>query len=114
MHGGKIIWLIDNLYAEMDSLMRKQSDFVAFDRGLNLEDILFKYGVRINQDLVQDIQCDKIPLVVGNYGNQPQMQLMPWFYFPLLSSYSDHPISKTWMRFFPYFLLLSIPLKQRE
>ncbi len=94
MHGGRIVWLIDNLYAEMDSLMRKQSDFVAFDRGLNLEDILFKYGVRINQDLVQDIQCDKIPLVVGNLGNQPQMQLMPWFYFPLLSSYSNHPIAK--------------------
>jgi gliding-associated putative ABC transporter substrate-binding component GldG len=94
MHGGKVIWLIDNLYAEMDSLMRTQSDFIAFDRGLNLEDQLFKYGVRINQDLVQDLQSDKVPLVVGNYGNQPQMQLVPWPYFPLLSSYSNHPISK--------------------
>jgi gliding-associated putative ABC transporter substrate-binding component GldG len=94
MHGGKLIWMIDNLYAEMDSLMRTQSDFVAFDRGLNIEDQLFKYGVRINQDLVQDLQCDKLPLVVGNYGDRPQAQLVPWFYFPLLSSYSDNPIAK--------------------
>jgi ABC-2 type transport system permease protein len=96
MHGGRLIWLIDNLYAEMDSLMRSQSDFVAFDRGLNLDDQLFRYGVRINRDLLQDLQCDKLPLAVGNYGNsnQPQLQLVPWFYFPLLSSYNDHPISK--------------------
>jgi len=94
MQGGKVIWLIDKLYAEMDSLMRSHSDFVAFDRNLNLDDQLFKYGVRINDNLVQDLQCDKIPLVVGNYGNQPQMQLMPWPYFPTLSSYSGHPIAR--------------------
>ncbi|OQP58654.1 gliding motility-associated ABC transporter substrate-binding protein GldG [Niastella populi] len=94
MQGGKVIWLIDKLYAEMDSLMRSHSDFVAYDRNLNLDDQLFKYGVRINGDLLQDLQCDKIPLVVGNYGNQPQMQLVPWPYFPTLSSYSDHPIAK--------------------
>ena len=94
MHGGKIIWMIDNLYAEMDSLMRTQSDFIAYDRGLNVEDLLFNYGARINLDLVQDVQCDKLPLAVGNYGDKPQLQLVPWPYFPLLSSYSDHPISK--------------------
>jgi ABC-2 type transport system permease protein len=94
MHGGKVIWLIDKLYAEMDSLMRSHSDFVAYDRNLNLDDQLFKYGVRINGNLVQDLQCDKLPLVVGNYGNQPQMQLVPWPYFPVLSSYSGHPIAK--------------------
>lgn len=93
MHGGKVIWMIDNLYAEMDSLMRTQSDFVAFDRGLNISDQLFRYGVRLNQDLVQDLQCDKLPLAVGNFGDQPQLQLVPWPYFPLLSSYSNHPIS---------------------
>lgn len=94
MRGGKIVWMIDRLYAEMDSLMRKQSDFIAFDRNLNLDDILFKYGVRINPDLVQDLQCDKMPLVVGNLGDKPQMQLTDWYYFPLLNSYSDHPIAK--------------------
>jgi ABC-2 type transport system permease protein len=94
MEGGKVFWLIDKLYAEMDSLMRSHSDFIAYDRNLNLDDQLFKYGVRINGDLVQDLQSDKLPLVVGNYGNQPQMQLVPWPYFPTLSSYSDHPIAK--------------------
>ena len=94
MHGGKLIWMIDNLYAEMDSLMRTQSDFVAFDRALNIDDQLFRYGVRINRDLVQDLQCDKLPLVVGSYGDRPQPQLVPWPYFPLLSSYNDHPIAK--------------------
>jgi len=94
MHGGKLIWLIDNLYAEMDSLMRNQSDFIAYDRGLNLDDQLFRYGVRINRDLLQDLQCDKLPLAVGNYGDKPQMQLLPWFYFPLLTPANSHPISK--------------------
>jgi gliding-associated putative ABC transporter substrate-binding component GldG len=94
MHGGKVIWMIDNLYAEMDSLRRTKGDFVAFDRGLNLDDQLFKYGVRINKDLVQDLQSDQIPQVVGDYGGQPQIELLTWPYFPLLTSHSDHPIAK--------------------
>jgi ABC-2 type transport system permease protein len=94
MNGGKVIWMVDRLYAEMDSLMRRQSGFVAYDRNLNIEDLLFKYGVRINGDLVQDLQCDRVPLVVGNLGDKPQMELTNWPYFPLLSSYSSHPISK--------------------
>jgi ABC-2 type transport system permease protein len=94
MYGGKVIWMIDNLFAEMDSLRRKQGDFIAFDRGLNLDDQLFKYGVRINKDLVQDLQCDQIPQVVGDYGGQPQIQLVSWPYFPLLTPYNGHQISK--------------------
>ena len=93
MNGGKIIWMIDRLYAEMDSLMRNQSDFVAFDRNLNLDDLLFRYGVRINGDLVQDLECDRLPLVVGNYGDKPQTDLQPWPYFPLVGSYTNNPIS---------------------
>ncbi len=94
MHGGRIIWLIDQLYAEMDSLQRTKSDFIAFDRGLNLEDILFRYGVRINPDLVLDLQCEKVPLVVGNMGTQPQVDFLPFPYFPLLTSYTNHPVAK--------------------
>lgn len=94
MRGGKLIWMIDNLYAEMDSLQRSQNEFIAFDRGLNLEDQLFRYGVRINQDLVQDANCDKIPSVIGQVGGKPQIELLPWPYFPLLSAYSTHPIAK--------------------
>ncbi|ULQ51087.1 gliding motility-associated ABC transporter substrate-binding protein GldG [Flavihumibacter fluvii] len=94
MQGGKIIWMIDNLYAEMDSLQRVQNEFIAFDRGLNLEDQLFKYGVRINQDLVQDLNADRIPSVVGSVGGKPQIQVLPWPYFPLLTNYSGHPVAK--------------------
>ncbi len=93
MHGGKVLWCIDNLYAEMDSLYHANK-YVAFDRGLNLGDILFKYGIRINTDLVQDIQSDKIPMVVGSMGNQPQTELLQWPYFPLLQGNAASPITK--------------------
>jgi gliding-associated putative ABC transporter substrate-binding component GldG len=93
MRGGKLIWALDNLYASIDSLQRSEGSFIAFDMGLNLEDQLFRYGVRINQDLVQDVQCDKIPSVIGTMGGKPQIQLLPWPYFPLLTSPSAHPIS---------------------
>ncbi|HTJ14398.1 MAG TPA: gliding motility-associated ABC transporter substrate-binding protein GldG [Dinghuibacter sp.] len=93
MHGGSVIWFIDNLYAELDSL-RQVNQFVAFDRGLNLGDQLFHYGVRINVDLVQDMHCDQMPLAVGTVGGKPQMQLVPWPYFPLLEPTDNHPISR--------------------
>jgi ABC-2 type transport system permease protein len=94
MHGGKILWMVDQLYAEMDSLRRSQNEFIAFDRNLNLDDILFKYGVRINLDLVQDLTCAKIATTIGDAGGKPQVQPLPWPYFPLLTSYSSHPIAK--------------------
>lgn len=94
MQGGKVLWLLDQLYAEMDSLLRSRSDFIAYDRNLNLDDLLFRYGIRINPDLIQDLQCDQIPLVVGNMGEQPQMQLVDWPYFPLLDPSATHPIAK--------------------
>jgi ABC-2 type transport system permease protein len=94
VQGGKVMWMIDNLYAEMDSLQRSQNEFIAFDRGLNIEDLLFKYGVRINQDLVQDLTCDQIPSVVGSVGGKPQIQPLPWPYFPLVTNYTNHAIAK--------------------
>lgn len=94
MRGGHVMWMIDNLYAEYDSLQRSQNDFIAFERGLNLDDQLFKYGVRINPDLVLDLNSDQLPSVVGSVGGKPQMQLLPWPYFPLLTNSSGHPIAK--------------------
>ena len=95
MHGGKIIWCVDKLYAELDSLMRSQADFVAFDRNLNLDDILFRYGVRINGNLLQDLNCSKIPLVTGfNADGSPRMQRFPWPYYPFLSSPNNNIVSK--------------------
>ncbi len=94
MQGGNVIWCIDKLYAEFDSLLRAKSDFVAFDKNLNLEDQLFKYGVRINSDLLQDINSAKQPIIVGNAGGKPQIERLPFPYYPLLSSPSNHPIAK--------------------
>ncbi|WP_341834395.1 gliding motility-associated ABC transporter substrate-binding protein GldG [Chitinophaga pollutisoli] len=92
MQGGNIAWFIDNLTASADSLRGR--DFVAFDRNLQLEDLLFKYGARVNPDLIQDLRSDIIPLVVGNMGDKPQIQPVPFPYFPLLSSTNAHPIVK--------------------
>jgi len=94
MHGGRVLWMLDQLYASLDSLQRSEGQFIAFDMGLNLEDQLFRYGVRINPDLVQDVECDKIPSVVGSVGGKPQIQVLPWPYFPLLRDPGSHPISK--------------------
>ncbi len=95
MHGGKVLWFVDKLYAELDSLMRSQADFVAFDRNLNIDDILFKYGVRINGDLVQDLNCSKIPIVRGyNPNGSPQMTRFPWSYYPFMSSTNNNLLSK--------------------
>src|ERR1700737_5599909 len=77
----------------MDS-RRLDKEMIAYDRGLELEDIFFKYGVRVNQDLVEDMQCASINLVVGMQGDKPQIQLLPWPYFPLLNGSPVHPISK--------------------
>lgn len=90
MHGGKIFWMIDNIYAEFDSLYKSQG-FLAFDRDLNLEDILFNYGVRINQSLLQDMQSDKLPQVSNN-GSE-QQQLVDWPFFPVLNG-TSHPIAR--------------------
>jgi gliding-associated putative ABC transporter substrate-binding component GldG len=104
MNGGKIIWCIDKLHAELDSLMRSKSEYTAYDRGLNVDDILFKYGVRINGDLLQDLNCAKLPLVVGyNPDKSPQMQRVPWPYYPLLASTNNNPISKNLDKVLPIF-----------
>ena len=90
MHGGKVFWMIDNMYAEFDSLYKSQG-FIAFDRALNLEDILFNYGVRINQSLLQDMQADQLPQISTN-GSE-QSRLVDWPFFPVLNG-TNHAISK--------------------
>src|SRR5205085_6685081 len=89
MNGGKLMIFMDRLNAEMDSLQVK-NEVVAYDRDLKLNDLLFKYGVRINADLVMDLQCDYLPFDVNGNG---QFELLPWNYFPVLEG-SDDPISR--------------------
>ena len=93
MRGGRILWLIDNVAASMDSLARSESSMtVGLPRQLNLDDLLFRYGARLNYDLVLDAQSGSIPLVVGMYGNQPQTELKPWYYFPVVTPDADQII----------------------
>ena len=90
MRGGKVIMFLDKLNAEMDSL-RIKNEVIAYDRGLELNDLLFKYGVRVNNDLVMDLQCDFLPFDVNGNG---QFDFLHWNYFPLFESKSNHVINK--------------------
>jgi len=95
MRGGKVLWLVDGTNASMDSLRLSPSGQFAIANDLNLEDMLFKYGVRVNTDVIQDITlCNQIPLVVGQMGGAPQTEMFPWYYFPLLVSDNNHAIVK--------------------
>lgn len=103
MNGGKVLWLINKLNINIDSV-RKHNNFVPWDYDLNLDDLFFRYGFRINPDMVQDLECSRIPMIVGRVGGQDQMDLFPWFYYPLVAPRTDHPIVKALDRinlFFP-------------
>jgi len=91
MNGGKAVFLIDQLDAVMDSL-KSRGEMIALGRDLKLDDMLFRYGARVNYDLVQDMLSAMIPVVTGTVGNQPKQQLMPWYYFPVMTSRSTHPV----------------------
>ena len=93
MHGGKILCFIDNLIAEQDSLSFKP-ETIAFDRNLNLTDLFFRYGFRINTDLVMDLQCDVIPLVVGGTQENPQFAFVRWNYYPLFEPGKNKLLNK--------------------
>lgn len=93
MKGGKLMFFLDNLIAEQDSL-RFQTETVAYDRNLNLTDQLFKYGVRVNTDLVMDLQCDFMPFAVGGNQENPQYEFLRWNYYPLFESKGNHTINK--------------------
>lgn len=94
MNGGHVLWVVDQLHTPMDSL-QINGQFIALEYGLNLDDQLFKYGVRINTDLVEERQCLPMPIIVGQQANdQPQMQLRPWMYFPVFIPETSHPIVK--------------------
>lgn len=91
MYGGKVLWLIDPLDADMDSL-QNAGQAVATRLPLNLEEMLFTYGVRVNPDMVMDVRCRPIPMTVGMVGDKPQIQFQPWMYFPEIVPLSPHPI----------------------
>jgi len=93
MNGGKILWLLDMVEVYHDSLSAGETT-LALLRDLNIDDQLFRYGVRIQPALARDIQCALIPVNTALAGEQPRFTPAPWYYFPLLAPRSDHPVTR--------------------
>lgn len=91
MYGGKILWMVDAMDADLDSLA-ESSQAISTRFPLGLDEMFFTYGFRVNSDLILDIRCRPIPMRVGMVGNKPQIKFCPWYYFPELVPTSDHPI----------------------
>jgi ABC-2 type transport system permease protein len=92
-NGGRLLMAIDQSNADLDSL-RTGGDQLAYAHQLNLDDLLFKYGIRLNYDLIADLNCAQIPMNVGNLAGEQQVQLLPWFYYPVIMPLIKHPIVK--------------------
>ncbi|SFE47954.1 gliding motility-associated ABC transporter substrate-binding protein GldG [Thermophagus xiamenensis] len=93
MHGGRVLWLIDAINANLDSL-RRTSQTVGLPFDLNLADQLFRYGFRINANLIQDVQSSLIPVNVSPPGQPSQFVPMPWIFNPLLNTNNQHPVTR--------------------
>ncbi len=92
MNGGRIVWLIEEVNVNADSLVYGET--AALYRPLNIEDQLFRYGARINAEVVQDIDCADIRLILSSGGERQQPVSVPWLYFPRLTPYSGHSITR--------------------
>lgn len=92
MHGGKMLFLVDGMDAVMDSANR--DDYFAFPYELKLDDQLFRYGVRINRDLIQDRVSGKYPVVINESGGKPELMAMEWPFYPLAIRYAPHAITR--------------------
>jgi len=96
MNGGRVLWMIDRMAMNLDSL-RGVPYFVPQDYPLGIEDLLYKYGFRVEPNLLADRQCSKIPQVVGRQGDRPQFDMFDWFYHPIVTppEKNPHPIVKS-------------------
>lgn len=93
MKGGKVLWAVDVLNTDKDTLIR-YGETMAEPYNLRLESMLYRYGARINSNLLIDIQCSGIPVNTALRGQQPKYDLKPWIFFPLLMPNNEHPIVK--------------------
>ncbi len=91
MRGGKVLWLIDNTTASLDSL-QSVGEFFATPRALYINDLFFTYGVRFNTDLIQDLSCMPVPQQVSVIGDQPQYKFMAFPYCLDVVNFGNHPI----------------------
>ena len=102
MNGGKVLWLLESQLADMDSL-RKENIFVSATYPTKIEDMMFRYGIRINSNIVQDLQSNAIPVLSGMRDGVPQQKLLQWPFYPVVGSIIEHPIVKgidpVWFQF---------------
>jgi len=92
MHGGKVLFFLDPVNPFADSLTGGTT--VALANQVGLEDMLFKYGIRINYNLVADMQCSAVPVNTASTGEPARFTLMPWVYYPLFSGLPGHPVTR--------------------
>ncbi len=93
MNGGKVLWLFDEVAVDADSLFVNR-ETVGLYKPLNIEDQLFRYGARVNPQIIQDIECAQIRLVVLTGSEQKQIVPFSWFYYPLLKPNQKHVITR--------------------
>lgn len=100
MNGGNMLFFMDALSVNMQEAEGEGT--IAVPNELNLDDLLFRYGIRVNRDYVADVNCGNTPVVTGIIGDQPRIELLPWPYWPIVTNYSSHPIVRnldaTWFR----------------
>jgi len=93
MHGGRVLWLIDGVRVSKENLTTTGLS-PAIELDLNLNDQLFRYGVRINPVLLQDVQCASVPVNIAPSGAAPQFEPSPWYLAPLLLTSPEHPVTR--------------------
>ena len=91
MQGGSMLWLVDPVFADMDSL-RQASETVGMAWDINMDDFFFRYGARLNPVLIKDLDAAPHPVITGYVGGNPQINLLPWYFYPLMRPEGDHEI----------------------
>ena len=100
MNGGNLMFFIDALNVDLQQAHGEGTIAIPYET--NLEDLLFRYGLRVNGNYVADVNCGNTPVVTGNVGDQPRIELLPWPYFPIITNYGSHELVRnldaTWVR----------------
>ncbi len=93
MRGGRVLWLLDGVRVSKENLSVSGLS-PAMELDVNLSDQLFRYGVRINPVLLQDVQCSSVPVNIAPSGTTPQFEPSPWYFAPLLLASPEHPVTR--------------------
>lgn len=94
MRGGRVLWLLDGAQMSND-MLSEGGTTPLIELDVNLNDMLFRYGVRLTPTIVEDMQCAYMPVNVARPDEEPRFEPIPWFYMPLLQGSPYHPITKT-------------------